>query len=190
MMLLCEEDGKAAVCLARKSIEKYIADREITCPKLPSVFAEERGVFVTLTKYGELRGCIGYPYPILPLFEAIRDAAVSAATKDPRFPPVQQDELESITLEVTILTKPEPLLCPAEERSQKIEIGRHGLIIQGRGHAGLLLPQVATDYKWTSEEFLSHTCLKAGLFKDCWKDNSYELLTFEGQIFSENKRIA
>ena len=188
-MLLDEDEGKTAVCLARKTIINKIAGNTLDCPVLSAIFREKRGVFVTLTEFNELRGCIGYPYPVMPLSEAIVDAAISAATKDPRFPPVQQKELENISIEVTVLTPPQPLHCSASERNKKIEVGRHGLILQGKGHAGLLLPQVATEYNWTPEEFLDHTCLKAGLFKDCWKDENYELLTFEGQIFSEMRKI-
>ena len=188
-MLLGEDEGKTSVCLARKTIEKEIAGKIMQCPELPAVFKEKRGVFVTLNIFGELRGCIGYPQPVLPLSDAIQDAAVSAATRDPRFIPVKPKELEDISIEVTVLTPPEPLLCPAEKRAGNIETGRHGLIIQGKGHAGLLLPQVATEYGWNSEEFLTHTCLKAGLFKDCWKDENYNIFTFEGQIFSEKREI-
>lgn len=189
MILLDEDEGKNALCLAKQTLMEYIAKKGVECPNLSAIFNEKRGVFVTLTKSGELRGCIGYIHPVLPLSSAIRDAAVSAALKDPRFPPVRAEELEEIKIEVTILTPPKPLLCPASERSKNIEVGRHGLIIQGKGHAGLLLPQVAVEYNWSPEEFLSHTCIKAGLLKDCWKDGNYELLTFEGQIFSETEII-
>lgn len=187
-MLLGEDEGEIAVSLARKTIEKEIAGKNVQFPKLTPVFAEKRGVFVTLNKHGELRGCIGYPYPVLPLSEAIEDAAISAAKRDPRFSPVKSEELKRIIIEVTVLTPPKPMICPAIKRADNIETGRHGLIIQGRGYAGLLLPQVATEYGWSPEEFLNHTCLKAGLFKDCWKDENYELLTFEGQIFSEKRK--
>ncbi|MBP2133008.1 uncharacterized protein (TIGR00296 family) [Methanomicrobium sp. W14] len=187
MMLLDDDEGKAALCLARKTIERMIAGKEADCPPLSPIFSEKRGVFVTLNEFGDLRGCIGFPYPVMPLSEAISDSAISAATKDPRFMPVRAEELKNITIEVTVLTPPAPLLCPAERRAGNIEIGRHGLIIQGRGNSGLLLPQVATDYNWSPEEFLDNTCLKAGLYRDCWKDDNYELLTFEGQIFSEKR---
>ncbi len=113
---------------------------------LTPVFHEKRGVFVTLTKAGQLRGCIGFPYPVMPLGDAIEDAAVAAATGDPRFPPVRRDELPSVRVEVTILTVPCVLDAEPYRRPEMIEVGKHGLIIRARGRSGLLLPQVATEY--------------------------------------------
>jgi uncharacterized protein (TIGR00296 family) len=149
------------------------------------VFNEKRGVFVTLSIGGALRGCIGFPEPVLPLGEAIAEAASAAAREDPRFMPVRPDELSSITVEVTVLTVPELLEGDPLERPSRVVIGKHGLIARGRGRSGLLLPQVATEYHWESREFLEHTCMKAGLSRACWKDPDVRFLTFEGQIFHE-----
>jgi len=175
-----------ALRLARGAIEYIIAKKPKPSLTLTPVFREKRGIFVTLTKAGELRGCIGFPYPVMPLGDAIEDAAVAAATGDPRFPPVHSDELASIRLEVTILTTPIPLEGDPGKRFEKVDVGRHGLIVRGRGMSGLLLPQVATEYGWDSMTFLDHTCIKAGLPERCWTHPNIEILTFEGQIFTEH----
>jgi hypothetical protein len=183
--LLNTEEGEIAVRLARDAIEYVIAKKPKPALSLTPVFGDKRGIFVTLTKVGELRGCIGFPYPVMPLGDAIEDAAVAAATGDPRFPPVRKEELDSIGLEVTILTVPNPIVGEPTKRPEKIEVGRHGLIVRGRGTSGLLLPQVATEYGWDSTTFLDHTCIKAGLPERCWTYANVEVLTFEGQIFTE-----
>ncbi len=185
MELLSDSEGKAALCLARKTIEKLICNIEIDCDELSPVFEENRGVFVTITKKGELRGCIGLPYPVYPLREGIIEAAVSASTSDPRFPPVSPAEIDDIRIEVTILSIPERLTCPPEDRDRNIVIGKDGLIIQGHGRSGLLLPQVATEYNMEPEEFLDHVCMKAGLPPGMWRSADTEVLVFQGQIFTE-----
>lgn len=186
MNLLSSGEGEMAVRLARGAIYYTFAKKPKPVLALTPVFYEKRGVFVTLTKAGELRGCIGFPYPVMPLGDAIEDAAVAAATGDPRFPTVRKDELSSIRLEVTILTVPVPLEGEPDKRPEKVEVGRHGLIVRGRGTSGLLLPQVATEYGWDSETFLEHTCMKAGLPGQSWTRADVEVLTFEGQIFTEH----
>jgi uncharacterized protein (TIGR00296 family) len=183
--LLSPVEGEMAVRLARGAIDYTLVKKPKPAFALTPVFSEKRGVFVTLTKAGELRGCIGFPYPVMPLGDAIEDAAVAAATGDPRFPPVRKDELASIRLEVTILTVPVPLEGEPDKRPEKVEVGRHGLIVRGRGTSGLLLPQVATEYGWDSITFLEHTCTKAGLPGQSWTRADVEVLTFEGQIFTE-----
>ena len=176
-----------AVRLARGAIEYSIAKKPKPALPLTPVFEDKRGIFVTLTKAGELRGCIGFPYPVMPLGDAIDDAAVAAATGDPRFPPVRKEELASIRIEVTILTVPLPVVGEPGIRPEKVEVGRHGLIVRGRGTSGLLLPQVATEYGWDSTTFLDHTCIKAGLPERSWTYANVEVLTFEGQIFTEHR---
>ena len=185
MQALTDEEGNLAVRLARTELEKRIGGSQEACPSLTPIFSQKRGVFVTLTRQGELRGCIGYPYPHLPLEEAIRDAAVSAALRDPRFPPVNARELPLVRIEVTILTVPVSLKEEPEARPLAVEVGRHGLIIKGLGRSGLLLPQVPVEWEWNSREFLDHTCTKAGLPPGCWKSKEVEVFTFEGQIFHE-----
>jgi hypothetical protein len=186
MVLLTNDEGAIAVRLARSAIECAI-DKKKPKPglELAPVFGEKRGVFVTLTMQGELRGCIGFPYPVMPLGHAIDHAAVAAALEDPRFPALKARELPLVRIEVTILTVPHPLSCDPDKRPDHVEIGRHGLIVRGMGTSGLLLPQVATDYGWDSTTFLNHTCRKAGLPERCWMSGKVEVLSFEGQIFHE-----
>jgi uncharacterized protein (TIGR00296 family) len=189
--MLTDVEGRAAVKLARKTIESFLSEERL--PELQElgfelspVFGEKRGVFVTLTESGLLRGCIGHPFPDSRLEDAIMDSAISAATRDPRFPPVREDELDDIVVEVTILTQPEKINAPAEELPDRIEIGKHGLIVKQGYCQGLLLPQVAPEYNMDSIEFLGHTCLKAGLSPDAWLKGA-EVSCFEGQIFKEKE---
>jgi len=187
---LTEEEGKKGLQLAREAIEQYLSDSMKMKQKngLPVSFEEERGVFVTLNKYGTLRGCIGYPYPVFKLKEAIIDAAISAAVNDPRFPVVTEEELADITIELTVLTVPQVLKEQPKELPKHIEIGKHGLIVKTGLYQGLLLPQVATDHNWSSEEFLCESCWKAGLPQDAWLDEDTEVSIFEGQIFKEEEK--
>lgn len=185
MDVLTAEEGTMALKMARNTIEAVVRGSPVHSPRLPPVFSEKRGVFVTITRSGELRGCIGYPYPVIQLMEAIPSAATGAALEDPRFPPVTSTELPQIRIEVTVLTPPEPLNVEPGQRPHAVIIGKHGLIARGAGRSGLLLPQVATEYSWGGEEFLTHTCMKAGLPANCWKQADTEILTFEGQIFHE-----
>ncbi|AKB77442.1 hypothetical protein MSHOH_0959 [Methanosarcina horonobensis HB-1 = JCM 15518] len=189
--MLTETEGRAAVELARKTIEKLLMGGRVPGPRdtgmdLPPVFGENRGVFVTLTENGMLRGCIGHPYPDSTLEQAIIDSAISAAARDPRFPPVVGEELDSIIVEVTILTQPEKINVPPEELPDKVEIGKHGLIVKQGYCQGLLLPQVAPEHGMDSIDFLGHTCMKAGLSPDAWVKGA-EVYCFEGQIFKEKE---
>ncbi|MDQ1275993.1 MAG: uncharacterized protein QG610_1568 [Euryarchaeota archaeon] len=189
--MLTETEGRAAVKLARKTIEMFLSEGRLPGSResgadLPPVFGENRGVFVTLTEQGLLRGCIGHPYPDSTLKDAILDSAISAATRDPRFPPVEKDELKNIVVEVTILTQPEKINAPPKELPDKVEIGKHGLIVKQGYCQGLLLPQVAPENNMDSIDFLSHTCMKAGLSPDAWVKGA-EVYCFEGQIFKEKE---
>lgn len=185
MELLSDDDGRHATRLARGALVHAVSGKRIADMQLTPVFSEKRGVFVTLTISGKLRGCIGFPYPYLPLADAIKQAAMAAALEDPRFPQVQAHELQDIELEVTVLTVPQPLTCEPAERPAAVLVGKHGLIVQGMGTSGLLLPQVATEYGWDSTTFLDHTCAKAGLPGRCWTNKRVDVLLFEGQIFHE-----
>jgi len=189
--MLTETEGRAAVKLARKTIETFLSEGRLPGLQesgldLTPVFGENRGVFVTLTEDGLLRGCIGHPYPDSTLKEAILDSAISAATSDPRFPPVEEEELASIVVEVTILTQPEKINVPPKDLPDNVEIGKHGLIVKQGYCQGLLLPQVAPENNMDSIDFLSHTCIKAGLSPDAWLRGA-EVYCFEGQIFKEKE---
>ncbi len=185
MDMLTDEEGQVALQTARRAIKHAVNGEEYVPESLPAIFGEKRGAFVTIKKRGDLRGCIGLPYPIRPLGEAIVEAAISAALQDPRFPPVSVRELPDLDLEVTVLTLPEPLSCPPADRPEHVVVGKHGLIVSGLGTSGLLLPQVPVEYNWESWEFLDYTCKKAGLTAGCWKRSDVNVLTFEGQIFEE-----
>jgi uncharacterized protein (TIGR00296 family) len=187
MKALSAEEGAAALALARQALGAAVKGEGFSPPPLPPVFSEKRGVFVTLTEGGDLRGCIGLPYPVMPLGKGIPEAAASAALQDPRFPPVEAEELPRIRVEVTVLSVPAPITGPPGDRESCVRVGIHGLIVQGHSRSGLLLPQVATDYRWTACEFLDHTCVKAGLPPGTWRSPGIQVLTFEGQIFHEEE---
>lgn len=188
--LLSLKQGKTLVKLARKSIEYTVASggrlREVCSDK---ALLAERGVFVTLHSYPEkeLRGCIGFPYPVKQLWNAIIEASVEAALHDPRFPQVKGEELEKIALEISVLTVPEEILGERKGIPEKIEIGKDGLIIQRGPRSGLFLPQVATEQGWEAEEFLENCCLKAGLMENMWKSSETKVFRFQAQIFSETE---
>ena len=186
MFMLTLEEGKLAVRLARDALTNYIEQKKIIAPKgLPTVFDELRGVFVTLHLEGELRGCIGYPQPVMPLGRAIVDSAINACSRDPRFPCVRASELKRIELEVTILTKPEVYKEPKKKLPELVTIGRDGLIVSKGPFSGLLLPQVAPEWGFDSLEFLIQTCIKAGLPPDAWMDEETQVQHFEAQIYAE-----
>jgi len=185
-MAFSPKDGEFLVKTARKAIESHLSGKERAVPKVDEKFRKKVGVFVTLESYPkkELRGCIGYPYPTEPLINALTNAAVSAAAHDPRFPAVTEKEFARTVVEITVLTEPK-LIGGGKELAKKIIIGKHGLIIEYGPFSGLLLPQVATEYKWSVEEFLAETCWKAGLSPDMWLDKNARVFSFEGQIFAE-----
>jgi uncharacterized protein (TIGR00296 family) len=184
--MLTLDEGKMAVRLAREALTRYVEEKKILEPeRLPPVFDEKRGVFVTLHEDGDLRGCIGYPQPVMALGRAIVDSAINAGTRDPRFPGLRPGELKRMEMEVTILTKPEPYLGPKKKLPELVRIGTDGLIVTKGPFSGLLLPQVAPEWGFDSLEFLSHTCVKAGLPPDAWMDEETEVQHFEAQIFAE-----
>jgi uncharacterized protein (TIGR00296 family) len=185
MQALTEDEGNLALAIARHALASAMRGEQYTPENLPSVFQEKRGVFDTLKKEGELRGCIGIPYPVMALGEALVEAAVCSGLNDPRFLPLRPAELTRIRMEITILTPPERLAVPPEQRPEAIQVGKHGLIVKGGSCSGLLLPQVPCECGWGSREFLDHTCIKAGLRPGCWMRDDVDVFFFEGQIFHE-----
>ncbi|HIP15955.1 MAG TPA: TIGR00296 family protein [Methanothermococcus okinawensis] len=182
------EEGTYAVKYARAVIENYLTGKNIVVVNYPKKFDKHRGVFVTLHTYPDhtLRGCIGVPEPTMPLIEALKEAAISAAVNDPRFSPVTIDEMDNIVVEVSVLTPPK--LIEVEEPSEyldKIEIGRDGLIIEYGIYRGLLLPQVPVEQEWEVPEYLSNLCLKASLSPDAWLRYPVKIYSFQAQIFEE-----
>jgi len=185
--MIAFEDGKKAVIFARKTIEEYVKNKKIPDEKLKGIFREKQGAFVTIHSYPShnLRGCIGIPLPVMNLEDAIVEGATSA-THDPRFPPVSTEEIDNIIIEVTILTSPEKIAADnPEDYLKSIKIGRDGLIVEKGFYKGLLLPQVPVEQGWDKEEFLSHTCMKAGLMPDAWFDKSTKISRFSGKVFTE-----
>lgn len=184
--MISDRAGKYLVDLAKDSI-KHFLDKGTLMVKpadYPIELDEPLGVFVTLNKKNNLRGCIGYAEPIKPAIDATMEVAVAAAFNDPRFNQVDEKEYDELDFEVTVLTKPELIeVAHYEQYRDEIEIGRDGLIIQ-KGYArGLLLPQVAEENLFSEEEFLDHTCMKAGISADSWMDESCDVYKFQGQIF-------
>ena len=189
--MLSLDEGIKAVTFAREVIEQYVKNNSTPSTDLKGSFTEKQGAFVTIYTYPDhdLRGCIGIPLPIMPLKEAIVEGAKSA-TRDPRFPPLDESELSNIIIEVTILTKPELIeVGQPQDYLSNIEIGRDGLIVEQGFFKGLLLPQVPVEQGWNKEEFLSHTCMKAGLMPDAWFDKNTKISKFSGQIFTELKPL-
>jgi len=185
---ISNEDGEILAKTARRVVTEYLNSRTKTKldEKFESNFSFNSGVFVTLNNPMGLRGCVGFALPDKKLYNALVDAAISAATEDPRFPPVNAEDLEQITFEVTVLTPPEVIhVSDTVEYPSRIKVGRDGLIVKHGFNSGLLLPQVPVEYGWTEEEFLGYTCEKAGLPRDCWKDKETQVQKFEGIVFKE-----
>jgi len=185
---LSDSDGEKLVKTARAVVTEFLKTK--TKMRLDKDFEESfstnAGVFVTLNHKSNLRGCIGYPLPDKKLYNALLEAAISAATEDPRFPSVAFEELDKITFEVSVLTPPQEIeVLDPQEYPSKIKVGRDGLIVKSRFNSGLLLPQVPKEYGWNEEEFLGHTCEKAGLPKEQWKKKDTKILKFEGIVFKE-----
>ncbi len=188
MAELSLEEGKKLIELARKSIKYFLATRTIMKEIPPKKYSEKQGVFVSLHKKGELRGCVGFPYPVMPLWTAVIEAGVSAGFNDPRFESLKAEELEEIEIEISVLSSPKEIKESKSKAGKKIRIGKDGLIIEMNGRSGLLLPQVAVEWKWNPEEFLEQTCIKAGLNKKDWKQKECIIKCFQAQIFKEKKR--
>lgn len=186
------KEGQFLVRLARETVEKYLENGKVmSVPKdVPSKFMNNCGVFVTLNSVRgnkkELRGCIGFPYPTLPLIRAMIDSAINSATQDPRFPPVSHEELHDIVFEVSVLTPPQLIkVKKPTEYSSKIEVGKDGLIVERGYNKGLLLPQVPIEWNWNEEEYLCQCCIKAGLSPDCWVLEGTKIYKFSCVIAQE-----
>ena len=179
------KDATNLIRLSRASISSYFTDETIDKSKT-SKFKTKQGVFVTLTIEGKLRGCIGFPEPVLPLQDAIIQSGRAAAFEDPRFEPLTEDEFKEVTIEISILTVPEEIkVNDPKDYPKNILIGRDGLIIRSSSGSGLLLPQVFTEYTATPQKALEMTCQKAGLAIDFWKNNPCKIFKFQTEIFKE-----
>ena len=193
---ITDEEGTMLVRLAREAIEKHLNEkRTIKTPAgLDEKFYRKMGVFVTLNTHnhlgvgGELRGCIGQPLPERPLLEALIDAAISSAVHDPRFEKVKPKELDNLVVEISVLTPPQLITVKSpNEYCNHIHIGEDGLIIRWSFGAGLLLPQVAVEYDWSTEDFLCHCCMKAGATPDHWLTQDAQIYKFQALVFDETE---
>jgi len=183
-MNLSDADKKKLLQIARSSIEAQLLDQPTKGPaSVPPTLNERRGAFVSLHRRGQLRGCIGFLEAAKPLGETVREMAVAAAFHDPRFRPLGKEELADLEVEISVLS-PMRLIKNIEE----IQVGTHGLYIVQGPNRGLLLPQVATEYKWDRLTFLAQTCNKAGLPANAWRDPDTKIYLFTADIFGDNPR--
>ena len=174
-----EADRQLLLRIARNAIVAHVDGS--TPPSVDAFDLDRRGgAFVTLHKRGDLRGCIGHIEADDSLARVVARCAVAASSADPRFPAVSSDEVAHLSIELSLLGPLEPIAGPDE-----IEIGNHGLVVEKGWHRGLLLPQVATEWKWNAHQFLAQTCRKAGLPLDAWKQGA-KLWRFEAEVFGED----
>ena len=170
--------------IARRALEGYVGAGKIPPEEgTRGPLAAPGAAFVTLTKNGRLRGCIGYTEAVAPLYKVVQECSVAAGTEDPRFPPVSPKELPSLRVEISVLTPLVPI------RPEEVEVGRHGLMVaQGRTR-GLLLPQVPVEQGWDRETFIDQTCVKAGLPPSAWRHGA-TLRAFTAEVFGEKEKTA
>lgn len=183
-ILLDENAQQEALEIANTTLKNYLNDQETPAatPESPFLY-QQLGVFVTLEKEGQLRGCIGAFEPKTPLYETLRDTTVSSASKDPRFSPVKKEELQEIAIEISVLT-PRRKIASWED----FNLGSQGIVIENGLKSGTFLPQVAKDTDWSKEKFLEELCIqKADLPKDCYKDPNSNIYVYEAQVFSKEK---
>ena len=184
--MLDHADRAALLGLARNTLRAHLAGEGAPRPDLSApALLEKKGAFVTLYREGTLRGCIGQIVGDRPLHEIVARCAISAACRDPRFPPVTAEELRRLELEISVLGTLRRIGDVGE-----IRVGVHGLVISRGMNRGLLLPQVATDNGWDRRTFLAHACLKAGIDPSAWSDPATEIQVFEAEVFSESGLMA
>ncbi|MCS7111375.1 MAG: TIGR00296 family protein [Ignisphaera sp.] len=180
------DDGIILTSIARRAIEHYVKyGQTIDLPEgVPSKLLRPGMAFVTIDRVlkdnKELRGCIGFLQPVSPLINTVINAAIAAATEDPRFPPLTENEIDEVVVEVSILSLPQPI-----KNASSIIIGKHGIIIHRGWNTGTLLPQVPIEYCWDSETFAAEGCIKAGLEPDCWLDDRTNVYVYEALVFYE-----
>lgn len=181
---LNDHDKDTLLAVARKSVASAVRDRRAYDPGMipDETLNQERGAFVTLKEAGDLRGCIGYTSAVKPLYLTVRDTAMMAALRDPRFPPVSTQDLPKLQYEISVLS---PLRRVLDVR--QIVVGEHGLLMKNDDHEGLLLPQVPTEQHWDRAKFLEETCDKAGMRSNCWKDENTDIFMFTAVVFGEHR---
>ena len=180
---LSRNQKRELLILAKRTIESYLKDQTVLdYSSNDPLLNQLSGVFVTLRKSGDLRGCIGHITALEPLSLGVQETAIAAATRDPRFLPVKSEEIEEISIKISVLSPLHKIEIDA------IEVGTHGLMIVQGGQRGVLLPEVATDRGWDRKEFLENLCLKAGLPRYCWKEDPM-LYSFTTQEFGEDEMM-
>jgi AmmeMemoRadiSam system protein A len=187
MTTITNEDRAALLRLARSSIEaKLVKEMMVIRPeKLTPALKENRGCFVTLHKNGALRGCIGTIEAIKPLVDSVEENALNAAFRDHRFSSLEEKELKDINIEVSVLSVPQELSFEDNnDLKRKLKKGIHGVILSSGWHKATFLPQVWEQLPEV-ENFLEHLCIKAGMGKDCWKNKTTRIQTYETEFFSE-----
>jgi AmmeMemoRadiSam system protein A len=172
------EERSLLLQLAHQSIAAALEHREISLVPPNPHLAEPRGVFTTLYYHGDLRGCVGYVFPVMSLYRTVAESARGAAFDDSRFAPVTREQAAELEVSLSILSSPQPI------RAEDVEIGRHGLLIKMGDYRGLLLPQVPIEHKWDRIAFLEQTCKKAGLPVDAWQTGA-QVEAFTAEIFGD-----
>lgn len=184
MRYLSEEERKRLLTLARQAIVSAVRrESPPPPPPLEGVYAERRGLFVTLHLHGALRGCIGVIESFEPLARTLMRCAANAAMRDPRFPPLGPAHIAEIEIEISILS-PSVMIQPGQ-----IVVGQHGLLVRRGERRGLLLPQVAVEHRMSRDVFLEQTCRKAGLPLDAWRDSQTEIWAFTCEVFGETEEL-
>jgi AmmeMemoRadiSam system protein A len=180
--MLTRDQRSRLLQIARDSIAAALENRrdELADDAFDEVLRRPSGAFVTLTISGELRGCVGSIHPVAPLFRAVSQSAFNAAFRDPRFPPLRKDEFARTEIEISVMGPIEVV-----QDVNEILVGRDGLIVSRGRYAGLLLPQVATEYGWNRDTFLEQTCRKAGLPGDAWRLPDCRIERFSAEVFNE-----
>jgi len=180
-MQLSEKQKELLLDIARKTIENLTNGKPLPDFNIDdSLLNAKCGAFVTIHSRGNLRGCIGNIIGHSSLWETVRKMAFEAASNDPRFPPVTADELEKIDIEISVISPFKKI-----DNIEQIQVGQHGIFLKQGYNQGLLLPQVATEYDWGRKEFIEHTCMKAGLNKDCYRNEKCEIYIFSATVFGE-----
>jgi len=180
-MDISPQDQEVLFRAARNSIQAHLkGERPVLSQTTSKVLSQPSGVFVTLHRQGRLRGCIGYLQAVKPMLESVQEMAVAAAFNDPRFPPLRQEEVADLDIEISVLSP----MCQIKN-TDEIQVGRDGIYLERGPNRGLLLPQVATEYGWDRRTFLKQTCIKAGLPPDAWEDPATRIFIFSAKILHE-----
>ena len=172
------EERELLLRLAHLAINTSLEERELELPAIPEHLQQQRGAFATLHLEGDVRGCVGYVFPVAPLFQTIIETARAAAFQDVRFLPVTREEAAQLQISISVLS---PLFAI---KAEEVELGKHGLLVTQGNRRGLLLPQVPAEHGWDIKTFLEQTCRKAGLPSDAWQHGA-TLEAFTAEIFGE-----